>query len=210
MVTDPAVVRPGTLSLLRRLASDERLGAHFLAGGTALALEYGHRLSVDLDLFTREPFDADDLRDYVGERYGFRVSDKFQNGLMGFIDGVKVDLIRHDYALVEPLIHEEGIPRAHPLDIAAMKLNAISGNGTRVKDYYDMYVLLEHFCLDEMLRAYEVKYPNSGAQIAAKSVAYFGDIDFEYEPALMVEPIDFARVRTRLTGAVRDVYRVFP
>lgn len=65
MVTDPAVVRPGTLSLLRRLASDDRLGAHFLVGGTALALEYGHRLSVDLDLFTRESFDADELQEHL-------------------------------------------------------------------------------------------------------------------------------------------------
>ena len=210
MVTDPAVVRPGTLSLLRRLAADERLEAHFLVGGTALALEYGHRLSVDLDLFTREPFDSDRLSAYASQRYGFRVSDKFRNGLMGFIDGVKVDFIRHDYPLVEPLLTEEGIARAHPLDIAAMKLNAISGNGTRVKDYYDMYVLLEHFSLDDMLRAYEVKYPNSGAQIAAKSVAYFDDIDFDYEPALMVDPIDFGLVRARLTDAVRDVYRTFP
>jgi len=209
MISDPAVIRPATLKLLKKLSTDSRLDEHFLVGGTALALQFGHRLSIDLDLFTLKEFEADHLQQYLENAYGFTVSDKFTNGLMGFIEGIKVDLIRHAYPLVEPMISEPPIRMAHALDISAMKLNAISGNGTRVKDFYDMYTLLEHHPLTDMLGAYVKKYPNSGVHIATKSLAYFDDIDFEREPALMVRNIDFAQVRERLEAAVLDPYRVF-
>lgn len=189
--------------------ADGDLGHFFLVGGTALALYYSHRLSIDLDLFTRERFDSERLREYVAEAYGFRRTDQFNNGLMGFIGEVKVDFIRHAYELVEPLWIEEEIRMASPLDIAAMKLNAISGNGTRVKDFYDMFVLLEHAPLQDMLQAYEQKYPDSGIPLAVRSLTYFDDIDFEREPALMARPVEFAAVRERLRTAVLEPFRVF-
>ena len=68
---DPQVVRPETFALLRRLMADAALGEFFLVGGTALALYYGHRLSIDLALFTRERFDSERLREHLYEVYGF-------------------------------------------------------------------------------------------------------------------------------------------
>ena len=204
------IIEPKTFALLGKLMGDARLRHFTLVGGTALALQYQHRLSIDLDLFTPATFDSNKLEAYLLEDYRFVTRDKFNNGLMGYCDAIKVDFIRHNYPIVRPTIEVDGLRMAHPLDIAAMKLNAISGNGTRVKDYYDMYVLLGEFSLVEMLAAYEAKYPQSGAIIATKSLTYFDDINFEREPALMIEPINFSEVKARLRAAVLDKRRVFP
>lgn len=209
MKPSPGVVRPETFALLRRLMADEDLKHFFLVGGTALALYYGHRLSIDLDLFTLQRFDSERLREYASEAYGFRRTDQFNNGLMGFIDDIKVDFIRHAYTLVEPLHTDEDLRISSPLDIAAMKLNAICGNGTRVKDFYDMYVLLEHYPLQGMLVAYEQKYPDSGMPLAVRSLTYFDDVDLEREPALMARPVEFSAVRARLRQAVLEPFRTF-
>ena len=209
MHTSSKVIHPETLGLLKRLMGDDALAAFFLVGGTTLALQFGHRLSIDLDLFSDQVFEANVVEEHVRSTYGFVTSDKALNSLMGFVGRTKVDFLSHRYSLVESLIVEEGIRFSHPVDIAAMKLNAISGNGTRVKDFYDMYVLLENYSLATMLRAYDLKYPQSSSVMASRSLTYFEDVDFEREPALMIKPIDFAAVRERLRAAVVDPDRVF-
>ena len=195
---------------MQRLMFDRALDRFFLVGGTALALYYRHRLSIDLDLFTQERFNSERLREYVAETYGFRRKDQFNNGLIGFVENVKIDFIRNAYPLVQPLEHHDGVRMTSALDIAAMKLIAIAGNGTRVKHFYDVYMLLEHFTIKEMVDAYELKYPDAGAPMAVRSLTYFDDIDFEREPALMAEPVDFGAVRERLRQAVLEPFRTFP
>ena len=96
------------------------------------------------------------------------------------------------------------------LDIAAMKLNAIAGDSTRFKDFYDMYMLLEHYTMKEMVDAYEQKYPDAGAPIAVRSLTYFDDIDFAREPTLLTTPVEFADVKSRLRQAVLEPFRTFP
>ena len=209
MHTQASVVRPEALRVLRRLMADELFEGHVLVGGTALALQYGHRLSVDLDLFSRKPFDSGEYQDHLVERYSWKLSRIGMNLLMGYASEVKIDFVRHDYAWVRPLVVEQGIRMASPYDIAAMKLNAISQSGQRQKDFYDVYILLEHLCADEMAEAYEEKYPNSNRLIALRSLTYFGDVDFAREPALMARPIEWSAVTRRLRRAVVEPFRTF-
>ena len=84
-------VAPQTLGLLKQLEAEPRLAAFNLAGGTALALYLGHRVSVDLDLFTPESFDAGELEAFLSQRYGFQTAFRRPDTLKGMIDGVKID-----------------------------------------------------------------------------------------------------------------------
>lgn len=207
--TGAAVIKPETLNLLRRLQQDDRLTEHFLVGGTALALHYGHRHSIDLDLFTQLAFDENALEAYLQAAHDFNTTVKFAHTLMGFIGNVKVDFITHAYDLVVPLVHVEGMRLASTLDIGAMKLNAIGQSGQRQKDFYDMYFLLEHHSLAQLLAAYEAKYPKSSPMIAARALVYFDDINFAMEPPVLLRKVAFKEVQQRLEAAIYQADKVF-
>jgi hypothetical protein len=178
--------RESTLELLNILMKDESLKDFFLAGGTALALQIGHRISIDLDLFTQVSFNENELLSNLEERYQFRMDFQARNTLKGSIKGVKVDLITHNYPLVKPLIETEGIRLAAMEDIAAMKLNAITGNGTRLKDFIDVAYLSSSLTLSQMINAYEEKYATRNPAMAIKALDYHNDIDFN-EPVEMLK-----------------------
>ena len=209
MYTDPAIIRPETFRLLQTLQSDPELEQHFLVGGTALALFLGHRLSIDLDLFSQRDFHTSKLEEHLQRTYQFYTTGKERNTLRGFIHEVKVDLITHAYPLVEPLVQIKGLRLASRLDIAAMKLNAIASNDTRQKDFFDIYFLLEHYSLDQMLSAYEVKYSLSSPMVPLRALTYFSDVDFDFEPPELIRKVDFTKVKNRLLEAVQSSAKIF-
>lgn len=139
-----------TLGLLKTLMEDKLLEDFFLVGGTALSLQIGHRISMDLDLLTQTSFDNNAILSNLEEHYKLQTDFQARNILKGSIDGIKVDLITHNYPLVRSLIRMEGIRMAAPEDIAAMKLNAITGNGTRLKDFIDIAYLSSLLTLSQM------------------------------------------------------------
>ena len=114
---------------------------------------------------------------------------------------LKVDFITHAYPLVEPLIEENGVRLATMVDIGAMKLNAIAHSGNRQKDFYDMYYLLEHFPLKDLLHAYAHKYINSNPIIPLKALTWFDDIDFALEKPMLKRKLAFDAVKKRLLEA---------
>lgn len=178
-------VSEATLELLKELMQDELLKDFFLVGGTALSLQIGHRISIDLDLFSQNSFDKNTMLAALENRYGFQLSYQAANTLKGSIAGVQVDLITHAYPLVEPLLEIEGVRLASPQDIAAMKLNAISGDGTRLKDFIDVAYLSASLSLSAMIAAYETKYSMRNPTMVIKSVNYHDDINFK-EPIAMI------------------------
>lgn len=206
---DPKVILPETLDLLRQIQQDTVLEDFFLVGGTALALQIGHRLSIDLDLFTTQPFDNGQFETYLSETYGFQTDYVATNTLKGFIQNIKVDFLTHAYPLVNSLIVEETLRLASLEDIGAMKLNAIAHSGNRQKDFYDLYFLLEHLALIDLLNAYRIKYPNSNPVIPLKAITWFEDIDFEMEKPMLKRPVSFAKVKERLLAATQTPEKQF-
>ena len=91
--TEKEIILPETLQLLKELQQDPLLGQFFLVGGTALALHIGHRLSIDLDLFSEKPFDTNELETHLALNYTFNTDYLASNTLKGFIDEIKVDFI---------------------------------------------------------------------------------------------------------------------
>ncbi|HEY5463185.1 MAG TPA: nucleotidyl transferase AbiEii/AbiGii toxin family protein [Hanamia sp.] len=172
------------MELLKELMQDVKLNNFFLVGGTALALLIGHRKSIDLDLFSFNPFDESKMLTYLESTKGMLLNYQEKNTLKGQINNVQVDLIMHAYPLVKDLVVMEGIRLASLDDIAAMKLNAITGNGTRVKDFIDIAFLSSFLSLDQMLDAYEKKYQTRNTVIVLKSLDFFQDIN-HLEPVML-------------------------
>lgn len=180
-------VDKSTLELIRQIQSDQWFSNFDLAGGTSLALQIGHRKSIDIDLFTKDDFDSQRILEYLEKQYGFKLHYIYQNTLKGIIDNVMVDLIKHDYTLIKDRIINEGIRLLSKEDIAAMKVNAISGNGSRVKDFIDIYFLLKEFSFQDIIEFYSNKYGSRSKFHAVKSLGYFDDIIAEDWPAMILE-----------------------
>jgi len=180
-------VEDNTLELLKKLQADDELSEFKLAGGTSLALQIGHRKSIDLDLFTQNDFDTNYLLEYLEQNYNFATDYTSRNTLKGSIQNIKIDLISHKYKHVKPFVNIENIILYSIEDIAAMKLNAITGNGTRSKDYIDIYFILKRFSVAEILEFYKIKYKSRNSLHVIKSLNYFNDIDIQDWPEMLLE-----------------------
>lgn len=180
-------VEPKTLELIQKLQADIELQKFILVGGTSLALHIGHRVSVDIDLFTVENFDTEAMLQHLEKNYRFNLQYRHKNTLKGFIKNIFVDLITHPYSIIKPVITSENVRMAAKEDIAAMKINAISGDGTRVKDFIDLYFLLKEYSLKEIMDFYKQKYAQRNIFHAIKSITYFEDVDFSAWPNLIKE-----------------------
>lgn len=184
-----STVTATTLELLNRIMSDEFFSEFMLVGGTALALQLGHRKSIDLDLFCVKYFDEHLLLDYLRTKYAFELEFSAKSTLKGEISGVKIDCLAHPYPLLQEPFCEGVIRLAGFQDLAAMKLNAISINGTRIKDFIDLAYLSSRMTLSEMLEAYSKKY-NSNPLVPIKALTFFNDINF-LEPIVMINQPKF-------------------
>lgn len=190
-------------NLLQRLMADESLKDFLLVGGTALSLRLGHRLSIDIDLFTKNNFDADVMHKYLQTEYGAKDSVVFENTVMTYIQNIKVDLLAHKYPLVQPMETDDNIRLISNQDIGAMKLHAIFQSGERLKDFIDMYFLLEKNSLSTYLKSYETKY-KCNPSLAAHSLIYFDGIRKEYEISMTKgKENNWTKMQERLTKAVK-------
>jgi hypothetical protein len=188
---------------------DEKLADFFLVGGTALALQIGHRMSIDLDLFSKNPFVEDDLLTHLEKTYPFKLDFRANQTLKGSMNSVNVDFITHSYPLVKPLIVEDNVRMASLEDIAAMKLNAIAGNGTRLKDFIDIASLSPKLTLADMVIAYRAKYNSHNPAMVIKSLDYHQDINFA-EPIHMLDPgYSWQKTQARLRQMTRDPLKLF-
>jgi hypothetical protein len=180
--------------LIQELCKHAELSGFVLVGGTALSLQIGHRKSIDIDLFSSNPFDSEGMAEFFQSKYDFQVQTRFKNALMGMVNNVKVDIISHQYDWINDTFTQEGIRMAGLEDIAAMKLNAIIGNGSRLKDYADIAFLSSHFSLQQMLDFFEKKYPNNNSVIALKSLCYFQDINFDVDLQYQKQEVSWKQI----------------
>lgn len=199
---DSFVVLPSTFQLISELQSLPILNEFYLVGGTALALQLGHRNSIDIDLFTQNDFDVNELITKLSQRYQVISTYNRENTLLSTVNDIKVDFIGHNYPFVKLPITEEGITFLSKEDIAAMKLNAISNSGKRLKDFIDVYFLLEHFTLHEMIEFYTIKYPNFNPLIPLKAINYFDDIDPAIDPPKLRNKLPLNEIQKRINDSV--------
>jgi predicted nucleotidyltransferase component of viral defense system len=169
------------LELLRKLMAEKELFPFCLVGGTALALHLGHRISVDIDLFSDKAFDVERMADSISEEYAIQSLEIAKNTVRGNVEGIKLDVMSHRYPMIRALVVTDGIRLASLQDIAAMKLNAIANRGSK-KDFWDYAELLDHFSQAEMLGFFSEKYTDENVWYVEKSLSYFEDAEEEPDP----------------------------
>ena len=206
---DPSVISPHTFRLIQQLQSLPALNSFYLVGGTALALQLGHRDSIDIDLFTQNNFTAAEIEDALKWKHDFTATLARNNTVLAVVDKVKTDFIKHDYPFILPPITEEGITYLSKEDITAMKLHAIIQSGKRLKDFIDIYFLLQHFSMDQMIGFFVKKYNYTNPLIALKAVTYFGDIDENIDPPKLLHPLPLAAIKQRILEATQKPYITF-
>lgn len=203
-------VTAGTLDLIQRLMKDEQFKSFNLVGGTALALQLGHRVSIDIDLFSQKAFDAEKMQSHLEKNYGAIIVRTGKNSMAADIEGIRTDIMTHQYPDVKPPLTTEGVRMASLEDIAAMKGNVITRDPERLKDFVDMNYLLEKMSLNEITKAYMTKYPNVIPQMLNTSLLYHREIDMNIPIKLMsTEPFDFEKVKERLYDAVQHPQKIF-
>lgn len=204
-------VAQSTLELLKRLQEESTLTATRLVGGTALSLHIGHRVSEDLDLFSSELFDGMRMQSLLIDKYGFVPSVIEENTIIGFVQGVKIDIIYHPFTWLEDAVVEDGMRIASMTDIAAMKLHAIINSGKRPKDFVDLAFLSMYYSYNELKQMLLKRYPAYDPIMADKAVIYFGDIDEDLIPNIKMlgYRFDFESIKSRVIKMTDNPDKVY-
>lgn len=194
------VVDDKTFLLLQKLQEIPEFSGLRLVGGTSLALQLGHRISIDLDLFGR--FDSSFPLELILKDFE-HVEKTGANRFMQFfeIDGVKVDFVNYNYPWLKDAIKEENVTLASIEDIAAMKINAVINRGTK-KDFVDIYFLLQKYSLEDILSIYKKKYNAVDCQLALRSLVYFDDAENDVMPRMLINT-DWETVKKEITSQVK-------
>ncbi len=197
-----SVVETTTLELLKRLQSLPELSGMRLAGGTALALQIGHRKSIDLDFFGELKADYLSLSNSFHNLGSVQLLNRSANIFIFLLDDIKVDIENYPYEWLESPLIIDGLLLANQKDIAAMKMAAITGRGTK-KDFYDIYFLLKQFSLKDMLSFYRKKYYDGSEFMVVKSLTYFTDAE-QGEAPMMLLPVTWEEVKMSITEAINE------
>jgi hypothetical protein len=200
-------VTAGSQELLITLGQLELLCPFYLAGGTALALRLGHRISVDLDLFAEIDNLDDALRrgivDALRERYAIDLLQDSVLRLVLLADGQPASFFSYGYPLLDSTEAVSGVHVAGLRDIGLMKLDAVVGRGTR-KDFYDLYCMAPHVSLDELFARSDQKYPHSPgfAMRVLTALVDFDIADQEEDPILLWQ-VDWEQVKAFFVSEAR-------
>lgn len=179
-------VVPELMELLTKIMSEELFSDFNLVGGTSLALQMGHRNSIDIDLFGNSEINSDLFIEKLSEFGEVKVAQSTKNILITKINDVKVDFVNYKYPLLSEYLFLENIRMLSTRDIAAMKLNAIAGRGSK-KDFIDLYFLLNEFSLETIMSFYEKKYSDGSVFMVQKSLTYFEDADLQVQPQMFLD-----------------------
>lgn len=199
-------VLPATLELLKNIMAKPALSGFYLAGGTSLALQIGHRLSVDLDFFGNRPFEAQEILDEIHDLAPVSMMSQNKNILVLNIREVKVDFVNYRYPIIAPPMQEDGLRLLSKQDIGAMKLTAVAGRG-RKRDFYDLYFLLQQYSLSELMRFYLQKFDDGSEFMVVRSLTYFEDADQDEEVTLLKRKVGWDVVKKAITRQVKKYYK---
>lgn len=192
------ILPEATEKLLQKLDGASWLKDFYLAGGTALALQYHHRESIDLDWFTQKPIQTAMLIKHLSKLGKFTLVKEEENTVEGILDKVKLSFMMYPYPMIgkeQPYLKHIKIASVH--DIAIMKLGAIAGRNTK-KDFIDLYLYLHHEqksllelfdLLSKKFKGIEYDYYH-----LYKSLVYFVEADQEPMPR-MIEKVDWKKIK---------------
>ncbi|HJP62633.1 MAG TPA: nucleotidyl transferase AbiEii/AbiGii toxin family protein [Mucilaginibacter sp.] len=200
-------VEPATLGLLKKMVALPELNQFRLVGGTALALILGHRKSVDLDLFTDQPFEKDVFIPALEDTFGrvIPVNERSKNIYQCVIRDVKVDFVSVKDPFLNPVQILDGIPFADIKDLIALKLNAVKGRGVK-KDFWDIARLLQDYSLSDLFQFYHDRYNYDDTFAVIRSVIYFADAEDTIAPESL-NGMTWEKVKDTILNAFDNYYK---
>lgn len=191
--------------LLMQLGREPLLSSFYLAGGSAAALHLGHRVSVDLDFFTpRDDYEAEPLTQQLHAMGHLNIQQQSRGTLIGLLKGVRVSFFSYPYPLLMGMAELDRVAIAHLLDIALMKLIAISQRGAR-RDFIDLYFICQHgYRLDDLLGRVSEKYQtvSYSSYHLLRALVYFVDAEEDETPHMLV-PFNWDDVKQFFEGEAR-------
>lgn len=191
------------LRLLQLLSGEAFIRDFYLAGGTGLALYLGHRQSFDFDFFIPTDFDTSKIINILTGLGKYERGNEEKNTINGLLNGVRLSFLGYKYDIIDEFSHYNSIRLAGIKDIAAMKLEAIAGRGSK-KDFVDLFFLFQHFSLEEIFSFHSLKYGVglNNQYHHLKSLVYFADADSEAMP-LMTSPLNWDKVKAKIRSSAR-------
>ena len=201
MQLNTTTVAPDLMALIASLMRHPELAGFAMVGGSSLALRFGHRTSVDIDLFCTDAFDAQTLANALISDFKMTETEVETNTVRGFINSIKTDFIAHRYPQLAPIEVINDIRLYSLQDVAAMKLNAITNRGSK-KDFWDYAELLSHFSHEEMLSWFAQKYAHESIWHVQKSLVYFDDAECDPDP-LDARGYTWSMIKERIIQAAR-------
>ena len=186
-----------------------KLPKHFyLAGGTALALQIGHRDSIDFDFFTDEDFDTEVLFQTLKEIFSthevLKTHEEKNTLYITINNTIKISFITFKYPLLLPVVEDQYLRLASTKDIACMKLSAITSR-FNFKDYVDIFFLFKQFTLQDMLESAQIKFKDIDTNVILKALVYFDDIEIEPIKFTSGNEVDLSEIQRGIAQAVRNL-----
>jgi hypothetical protein len=200
----PKVLSRDAWEIVRRLAGDDLLAGWVLAGGTGLALQFGHRYSEDLGLFRPEPFDPQVMLDELAKIGNVVVQARSSGTLHAVVDGVRVSFLEAQADFLYRGTPYRGMIVADPSDIAVMKLVAIGGRGSR-KDFVDLFFLFRSgVSLDSVFKMLRRRFRaiDYNEYHLRKALVYFADAESEPMPN-MIRNVEWEDIKGSIVEEVR-------
>jgi len=191
-----------TLALLKAIQRVDLFKNLRLVGGTSLALQIGHRFSIDLDLFGLINSDKLSIVGALGKIGKVKTIQQTENINIYTLDNIKVDVVNYEYPWLKPQLAQESLRLASLPDIAAMKLAAITGRGSK-KDFIDIYYLLKRYTFEELLSFYNNKYHDGATFLVLRSLVYFDDANSELMPK-MFKSVSWDVVKRDISEKLKD------
>lgn len=190
--------------LFESLTKQAWMSPFYLAGGTALALHIRHRQSIDFDFFTTDEFDTRRILSMLKTLGTFELFSEAHQTINGLLNQVRISFFHYPYPLIQEPYSYGTLSIAGLQDIGLMKLEAISGRGSK-KDFIDLYFLLKMLSLSELFEQYPKKY---GIEISnhyhlLKSLVYFDDAESQPMP-IMHHPISWNDVKTSIISTMKE------
>jgi predicted nucleotidyltransferase component of viral defense system len=192
------------LSLLERLSSIEELNKFTLAGGTALALQIGHRISYDLDFFLQGDLSNEMILHAIENTGKLEIISQSPRILVLLMNNIKVDFIRHPYSSIESPVLEQNLRLSGLKDIAAMKLHAIAGRGRR-RDFVDLYFLLKRFSLKEIIAFYSRRFFDGNELMVVRSLSFFDDAESDPDVVYVSETVSWDEIKHSIHKAITSL-----
>lgn len=194
-------VLPDAILAIKKISHMQPIKEAYLAGGTALALQLGHRISEDLDFFTVAEFNEKALVTQLSAIESFNEDRHSWRTVMGWIGKTKFSIFYYKHPLINPTESYEEINIASKADIAAMKLRAIGDRGLK-RDFIDLFFLSREYSLNQVFEFYDQKYGDLDDKIPhlLKSLSYFDDADNDDRIPKMLIQVDWDQVKSHFTA----------